>query len=1066
MDTGNQDKSKKDSGLGSAISSTGMKLLKWGGWGFVILQLVNLAIFCMTSAIYGYPQNPLQDRQPGAMQGIPPDSNILATIPAATLTSIKNLTQSKNVPWEIPTSILRIESDFGTNGSNYAGLTDTEWKDYCDAALGTGFGSEGGTGGGGGESNSYELWLSNITDSNGTTWSTPIPTLAGVWPDVAVRPTDGDVFVVGTDYQDNVYYGDSHGSFAQTILATQTGAAPARPRGTFDAAGNFYPVWQARASSGDYHTFLAKIDTSGNVVGQPIDVTAGLNLQTGKEPDIAISSNGNFYLAQEADGGEVGVAISSDGGQHWTWKRIGSGVAGNTGPRIAIDSNGQIHVVYVNSSDVIANDSNDNGNDWTSGTHLDTKGTPGHRAFWPSIASDQSGNTFVAWQEDAVSASGSSEISFARFSAGSWQPEVQNISHTTTNLAARVPGVALAGSRLWVTWSVDTDGGSPAGGDAIYSDDAGSTFSIKPTVVAPHTFDRPGPWTAAAGANGSAYFLAQLAGSSTSNTDSTNNNSSVFAITTTNPSNVGGSTNNAGISINNNSGNQTTPLTSKSATSAQVSANDYSYLQKGDRGDNQFGLPQNWGQNSKQVPSDTTPSATNTPPPSPTNTTDASTTPTPTPEVINDPCPCPDAGTFSKPAPDGNPAVWNCAGVDLANVDKSTKILIELLAENGVHIGNGPGIQSGILAFKSDQNYFYRVLQVSGSYGFILPGSFADKLINLTREQLGKIYVWGATGPDHFDCSGLTWYVHNQLDVSIPRNSQAQYFAAAPVAANEVLPGDMFFLEDTYADPLIRITHVGIYIGGGLVIHAPEEGEPITITKVDSTFFQQHWYGFARAKRPGMIPPTAGITDGTDPNSPIWDTGSGGGVGGSPNGGDWHDFDVRNGEPTAKSIDDWLNHHFSIPSPQVSEAPAGHTIGEVYIEMGRKYHINPAFVLAIFSQESTAATVQQGNMAAHDYGNIKWTADCNCPEYTSYMQDPNTGEWVPVQWRSYATWTDGMEDVFRLLKDYYFDELHRYTVSDIISKWCPSADPLNPSGITQIYISHVEDWMTEMMNGY
>ena len=213
-----------------------------------------------------------------------------------------------------------------------------------------------------------------------------------------------------------------------------------------------------------------------------------------------------------------------------------------------------------------------------------------------------------------------------------------------------------------------------------------------------------------------------------------------------------------------------------------------------------------------------------------------------------------------------------------------------------------------------------------------------------------------------------------------------------------------------------------------------------------------------------MIPPTPGITDGSDPNSPLWDGTAG--VTGSPNGGDWHDFDIRSGEPTARSIDDWLNKHFSKPSPQVSEAPPGHTIGEVYIEMGRKYHLNPAFVLAIFSQESTAATLPQGNMAARNYGNIKWTADCSCPgPYISYMQDPKTGEWVSLMWRTYKTWTDGMEDLFRMLKNFYVDELHLTTVSQAISMY-ENNDPLNPNGFTQAYIRNVQDWITMIMNGY
>ena len=66
--------------LGSTVSKFGGKMFKWGALATVTWQVISLAIFCMTAAIYGYPKDPLKDRQPGAMQGLPPDSNYLSGI--------------------------------------------------------------------------------------------------------------------------------------------------------------------------------------------------------------------------------------------------------------------------------------------------------------------------------------------------------------------------------------------------------------------------------------------------------------------------------------------------------------------------------------------------------------------------------------------------------------------------------------------------------------------------------------------------------------------------------------------------------------------------------------------------------------------------------------------------------------------------------------------------------------------------------------------------------------------------------------------------------------------------
>lgn len=92
--------------------------------------------------------------------------------------------------------------------------------------------------------------------------------------------------------------------------------------------------------------------------------------------------------------------------------------------------------------------------------------------------------------------------------------------------------------------------------------------------------------------------------------------------------------------------------------------------------------------------------------------------------------------------------------------------------------------------------------------------------------KLGSPYKWGATGPDRFDCSGLTTWVWAKAGVSLPRTSRSQYAAGRKVSRSDLQPGDLVY----YGDP---IHHVGIYIGGGRMISAPQTGD---VVKVQNAF--------------------------------------------------------------------------------------------------------------------------------------------------------------------------------------------------------------------------------------
>jgi cell wall-associated NlpC family hydrolase len=93
----------------------------------------------------------------------------------------------------------------------------------------------------------------------------------------------------------------------------------------------------------------------------------------------------------------------------------------------------------------------------------------------------------------------------------------------------------------------------------------------------------------------------------------------------------------------------------------------------------------------------------------------------------------------------------------------------------------------------------------------------AEKALAFARTQIGKPYVWGATGPDSYDCSGLTQAAWNAAGISLPRTTYDQVNAGTTVSLSNAQPGDLVFFYDD-------VTHVGIYIGNGMMIHAPKPG--------------------------------------------------------------------------------------------------------------------------------------------------------------------------------------------------------------------------------------------------
>lgn len=123
-------------------------------------------------------------------------------------------------------------------------------------------------------------------------------------------------------------------------------------------------------------------------------------------------------------------------------------------------------------------------------------------------------------------------------------------------------------------------------------------------------------------------------------------------------------------------------------------------------------------------------------------------------------------------------------------------------------------------------------------------GCSAVEMITYAKEYLGVPYVYNGTTPDGFDCSGFTQYVMAHFGGTLPHSSGDQYYYGISVEREDLKPGDLVFFEAS--DNPMKIGHVGIYIGDGEFIHAPQAGENVKITNLSNVYFDPRFYGAIR----------------------------------------------------------------------------------------------------------------------------------------------------------------------------------------------------------------------------
>lgn len=171
----------------------------------------------------------------------------------------------------------------------------------------------------------------------------------------------------------------------------------------------------------------------------------------------------------------------------------------------------------------------------------------------------------------------------------------------------------------------------------------------------------------------------------------------------------------------------------------------------------------------------------------------------------------PGFGDFEVPVGTGLEQQVNQANQILADHSDQIKAAQQTLAQQGAPTP-GPAMPGLAAPVMPD------FLNVNGNN----PGSQA---LDIARSKVGAEYVWGASGPSNFDCSGLVQWAYRQVGVDLPRTSFEQSHVGEPVAFNDLRPGDLVIQNGG--------GHVAMYAGDGQIIQAPQSGESVSYAALD-----------------------------------------------------------------------------------------------------------------------------------------------------------------------------------------------------------------------------------------
>lgn len=147
---------------------------------------------------------------------------------------------------------------------------------------------------------------------------------------------------------------------------------------------------------------------------------------------------------------------------------------------------------------------------------------------------------------------------------------------------------------------------------------------------------------------------------------------------------------------------------------------------------------------------------------------------------------------------------------------------------------------------------FMRLTRLRSVFDQSKGGYLGDLAVDIAKEHLGKPYVWGAEGPDQFDCSGFMMYVYRQIGIKLPRTSREQFLLGEPVDIPDLKKGDLVFWSGRRGSVGATIGHVGMISdidyerGYFYFIHANSSKKGVSISRSDERYFLLHYKGARR----------------------------------------------------------------------------------------------------------------------------------------------------------------------------------------------------------------------------
>ena len=168
-----------------------------------------------------------------------------------------------------------------------------------------------------------------------------------------------------------------------------------------------------------------------------------------------------------------------------------------------------------------------------------------------------------------------------------------------------------------------------------------------------------------------------------------------------------------------------------------------------------------------------------------------------------------------------------------------------MLCASGAASGTSSGIRQAIYAYNHSPAYVTSVLAWAARYATPTPNQTAAAAMAFALRQVGKPYLWGATGPDAYDCSGLVYAAYAAAGIHIARTTYQWRQDGPQVPLSQIRAGDLLFSAGSDGTPASP-GHVVMYLGGGQVIQAPQTGQDVQIDPLDLT-------GVVAATRPTAL---------------------------------------------------------------------------------------------------------------------------------------------------------------------------------------------------------------------